>query len=566
MRSLATKDVYALIARVGLVLALALVVATFQDYGVTWDEFYHNANGKHVLAYYATLFADREVLTYHNLFLYGGVFDGVTALFNLVSPFGAYETAHLLTALVGLSGVIACWKLTKFLAGSRAALIAAMFLLVTPSWYGHMFFNPKDIPFAAAMAWSLYYVARVTHAWPATPARLWLKLGVMVGLTLGIRVGGVIAVIYLAVAMLAYFVVRASSALGAAVALREVARLTLRSLLPAGALAYAVMLLSWPWAQQDPIGNPIKALLLFSYIAWDINVLFDGQLVNSLHLPASYLPVYFAVKLPELVLILLMVAVPVGVSAIVRRRRDIFDSKFPGFAALISAVAFPFLYFAIMRPVVFDGIRHFLFVLPPIAAVAGITADRLLAIAAQRRQALAGALVGVFGLGLAWQAYKMVDLHPDEYVYYNLLVGGVKGAEGKFELDYWGNSYAEAVDLLVEQLEREREMGAPAIKYKVAVCSSGISASYFFPPELEWTGNELEADFYISTTRLDCDDSLEGDPFIKVERDGATLSVVKDRRALRLFQPERLRALGTDDVRIHPGLKTTVTLTATHQH
>ncbi len=549
----------------GLVLALALILATFQDYGVTWDEFYHNANGKHVLAYYASLFADREVLTYHNLFLYGGIFDGVVALANLVSPFGAYETAHLLTALVGLSGVIACWKLAKFLAGSRAALLAAAFLLITPSWYGHMFFNPKDIPFAAAMAWSLYFIARVIQAWPATPTRLWLKLGVMIGLTLGIRVGGVIVVIYLAVAVSAYFFARAWPALGVVGALRGIGRLTLRSLIPGGVIAYGVMLLSWPWAQQDPIGNPIKALLLFSHIAWDINVLFEGQLVNSLDLPTSYLPVYFSVKLPELVLILLVVAVPLGVTAMVRRRRKIFDAKFPGFAALVAAVAFPFLYFAIMRPVIFDSIRHFLFVLPPIAAVAGITADRLLAMAAQRRRALAGALVGLYGLGLGWQAYKMVDLHPDEYVYYNLLVGGVKGAEDKFELDYWGNSYAEAVDLLVDQLERERDMGAPALKYKVAVCSSGVSASYFFPPELEWTGNELEADFYISTTRLDCDDSLEGDPFIKVERDGATLSVVKDRRALRLFHPERLRAQGTDDIRIHPGLETAIALTGTHR-
>ena len=34
----------------------------------------------------------------------------------------------------------------------------------------------------------------------------------------------------------------------------------------------------------------------------------------------------------------------------------------------------------------------------------------------------------------------MINLHPLEYLYYNSLVGGLKGAFGKYETDYWGNS------------------------------------------------------------------------------------------------------------------------------
>jgi hypothetical protein len=188
-----------------------------------------------------------------------------------------------------------------------------------------------------------------------------------------------------------------------------------------------------------------------------------------------------------------------------------------------------------------------------LAAIAALTADWIFTRAARGGRPVVAALGTLLGVGLGAQLYALVSLHPDQYVYYNALTGGVKGAENRFELDYWGNSYAEAVDLLVEQLERERESGAPAVSYKVAVCSSGVSASYFFPPYLEWTGNELEADFYISTTRLDCDESLEGDPFITVGRDGAVLSVVKDRRALKVFHPERLKATGPAEERVHPG-------------
>lgn len=38
-----------------------------------------------------------------------------------------------------------------------------------------------------------------------------------------------------------------------------------------------------------------------------------------------------------------------------------------------------------------------------------------------------------------------VRLHPYEYVYYNSLIGGVDGAVRRFETDYWGISFKEAM-------------------------------------------------------------------------------------------------------------------------
>lgn len=537
------------LALVGLAATTAIVLATFNDYGITWDAHYHMANGKHVLAYYTSLFEDRSVLTYHNLYLYGGAFDGIVALANLVSPLGEYETSHLLNALVGVLGLVGCWKLVEALAGPRAAFLAALLLLLTPPWYGHIFNNPKDIPFATAMTWSLYYMVRVGDALPVVPIRLAMKLGVALGLTMGMRVGGVLGFAYFAAVIATYLFVRWRAHVGAARIAAEAGRIGLRTLLPVAAIAFAVMLVCWPWAQQDPLGNPVKALLLFSNIPWDINVLFEGRLVNSLRLPADYLPVYFLVKLPEVVLILLLLAVPTAIGTVLVRRARAVQVVRPGYVLLFLAIAFPFVYFVAKRPVTFDCIRHFLFVIPPIAAAAGIAADHLLdADSLLTRRVAAGALA----IGIAWSAVSMVRLHPHEYVYYNELVGGVKGAEDKFELDYWGNSYAEAVEELVKFLERENA-GRPPKPYRVAVCSSGVSAAYFFPPYLSLATEDSEVDFYISVTRLDCDDAYKGKEIIKVEREGALLSVVKDRRQLRIEHPEQMRVARPADIRIHPG-------------
>jgi hypothetical protein len=291
-------------------------------------------------------------------------------------------------------------------------------------------------------------------------------------------------------------------------------------------------------------------LQLFSHIKWDIDVLFEGRLVNSLNLPAEYLPVYMAVKLPEIVLVLLFAAIPVATGALLLRSAAAGAAIRPGFVLLFVAIAFPFVYFIISRPVTYDTIRHFLFVLPPIAAAAGVVADRLIEHA--RQGVVRGAVASVVALGVVWQVAAMARLHPHEYVYYNEFVGGVKGAEDKFELDYWGNSYAEAVRELTQYLERERAGGRYRV-YRVAVCSSGTSASYFFPPFLKMAQSDYETDFYISVTRLGCDEAFEGDEIVSVEREGAILSVVKDRRRLREEHPERMIVAVPTDVRVHPG-------------
>jgi hypothetical protein len=53
----------------GLVLAIiVLVLATFRDYGVTWDEDVHNWYGNFVLDYYLSFFGDRTALHWQDLY------------------------------------------------------------------------------------------------------------------------------------------------------------------------------------------------------------------------------------------------------------------------------------------------------------------------------------------------------------------------------------------------------------------------------------------------------------------------------------------------------------------
>src|SRR5205085_12294833 len=97
----------------------------------------------------------------------------------------------------GLVGLAGCWKLGRVLGGARTAFIALLFLLLTPNYYGQMFNNPKDIPFAVGGIWASYYIVRILPTLPRPPLRLLVKLGLAIGLAMGVRDGGLLFLCYL---------------------------------------------------------------------------------------------------------------------------------------------------------------------------------------------------------------------------------------------------------------------------------------------------------------------------------------------------------------------------------
>jgi hypothetical protein len=170
--------------------------------------------------------------------------------------------------------------------------------------------------------------------------------------------------------------------------------------------------------------------------------------------------------------------------------------------------------------------RHFLFVLPPLAVIAGAALDWAIAAlpagAWRRWSAGAAALWLVAHLGI------MVSLHPDQYVYYNALAGGVPGAAGRFKLDYWAASYREDVNALATFL-RERDKAAfLKTRYHVAVCGPLGPAVAYFPANFVYERDWSKADFFISFTKDHCDQALHGEPIYRAERLDTTLSVVLD--------------------------------------
>ena len=166
-----------------LILLLVTIAAelTFRDYGLGWDDYTHSQYGDLLLKLYGSGFADRRALSFVNLYEYGGGFDMAAGLAAKLLPFGLFETRRLIGAAVGLIGLVVTWRLARRLGGPLAGVSALALIATCPLYYGHMFINAKDAPFAVAMVALLYGIVRVVDDYPRPAARSVMFFGVGLG-------------------------------------------------------------------------------------------------------------------------------------------------------------------------------------------------------------------------------------------------------------------------------------------------------------------------------------------------------------------------------------------------
>lgn len=500
------------------------ILLVFDRYGITNDEPVQHAYGQLLLDFYRSGFEMVEVFGFRNLYLYGGFFDMLAAwLQPYAGNLSVWDLRHLLSALFGLAGLVATWKLARLLAGDRAALLALVLLWLTGAWSGAIFHHTKDIPFAACMTWSLYYIVRIVPALPRVPPSLAIRLGVAIGCTFGLRVGAVFAVATLGLTILA-------AAWLSSPTWRERLRFVLKacwSLWPAVLIAVALTAFFWPWVVMGP-DHLFKALNTFSHFAFDLDTVIAGQVIPIDQTPRYYLPLYLLVRLPELSLVGLACAAGFGLRAILSRHALLWPAA-RDLVPLTVAALLPLTLAMLTKPPLYNGIRHFLFIVPPLSVLAalGLCAlwSRLRYSPRLRRLLVLGAV-----LLLIPPLQSQIRLHPYQYLQYNLLVGGLRGADQNWETDYWSTSLREAAKLLRARLATEKDFEKRS--YLVAVCAEHVQADEWLPPNLVVTDDWRRADFFMSTTHMDCHDAMRGELIASVERMGVKLAVVEDRRKL----------------------------------
>jgi hypothetical protein len=187
----------------------------------------------------------------------------------------------------------------------------------------------------------------------------------------------------------------------------------------------------WPWAQADPFTRPFQALSRAGAYDWGGQVLFKQRLLHAPELPSSYLPTWFLITTPPVVLVGMVFS-----SAHVR------GWGWPRLA-LWSVALLPIVLIIVRDSPVYDGMRHVLFAYPPMVVLAASGWTGLLTF--RERWLQIGGLALLMA-GLVNVLSFNVRSYPNQAAYINELAGGPSGAFGWYELDYWGNCVLQAVE------------------------------------------------------------------------------------------------------------------------
>jgi Dolichyl-phosphate-mannose-protein mannosyltransferase len=526
---LAGADRYDLGVGVLFVALAVLVAATFRDYAISNDEEVQQHYGALIVAYYASGFADQALFHFRDLYLYGGLFDVIAVGLQKIIPLDPYDVRHLFCAFIGLGGIGAVWATARTIGGPRAGLFAAAALSACGIWYGTMFAHTKDIPFAAAMMGAFYFLLRLARELPKPRWHLILLFGVLTGCALGLRILGLFAISY------AGFAVAAYAPIGTLRHWRGTLAFATRaaaSLLPAFAIAYVIMIAAWPWAGLAPL-NPLRAIGAFDNFHYPISTILDGHIYKMADVPRWYVPGYVVIKLT----LLLLIGAGLGLihAALPGATREMPSKTWRRETALVALAAlFPLICDVVAHAPGDTGMRHFLFIAPPIAVLAGLGLNGMLDRLDDFNPLAAGAGLAIVLLSLGSDTATLYRLHPDEYLSYNSLVGGLAGASRRYVTDYWVNIMPEAVGDLEQYLDRSDRTGGKwsAKRYSVAVCGERLPFEKKADARLQWTRDWRHADFFIAPTHMNCDRALDGRIVARVERLGVLIGVVKDRRPL----------------------------------
>jgi hypothetical protein len=506
------------ILAVGALLALAALVAlwTVGDYAITVDEFNADDYGQKSLAWYTSVFTNRSNFdsVEDTLWFYGPWFHVLTTLAQSLDLAEHWTTRHLLTFLFGLGALAALLPIGRLAGGRWVGLIAVGLCLTTGYIYGGMFFTPIDVPFMFAMTWAtlaiMLMAVPIVPRWPAT-----IATGLFTGLAMATRSSGLITHVYLIGAMM----LCAAEALIRGGRSADLLRIGVRTV-SAILIAWLTAIALWPWLQ---VGNPItqfgEAFLYFANHPSSWEFPHWGRLVHTNALPWSYVPAQLLVRLPEGFLLLLGVAVLSGIGSVLAILRLGFSpisqprrSRLQQAVMLTAQARQPLIVWAaailpmaviiLQHSTLYDGIRHVLFLIPMLAMIAGFGFLRLaplLRLFPMATAAIAGAYVGHAVL-------TFVLLHPLQYAAFNVFAGGVIGAYGRFEQDYWSLAVLPALRRLEDRLDREDPLrfanNPPSIKLCIGFHEESVAPMFRRPWQLETEPSK--ADFIIETERWRC--------------------------------------------------------------
>jgi len=389
---------------------------------------------------------------------YGGFFELVNcSVQNSMGPFfgGEYNTRHLLCQLMGMLAIWLAALMSVTLTGRYLFGLITMFLIyLTPTYFGHMLFNTKDIPFTLGYTLCLYGIILLLKQKKEFSLKpfIWISLGLTA--SIGTRVGGLLLLAYLAGVLGLFFYDRYKKK-GVPLPLfrKQFICLTVSAI-----IGLSLAILTWPFVLSSPVEHLKYALDVAVKFPQRIPFVFEGKLIDSLSIPAYYLPKWMSLTIPVFILVAFFLSIP---TLLFNFRKP----EFRYYTVILIAVIFPIVYAIQSKAALYSAWRHLLFVYPVLVVFSGYV---LLHIWRSLQYVYADfVLCGMCIICMLHPMYWSLKNHPFEYLYFNELSGGFAKNYDLYETDYWQLSSMQAVDWLYknESLKKQENVRISSNSY-----------------------------------------------------------------------------------------------------
>jgi hypothetical protein len=494
---------------------LGLGLLVFKDYGIPWDEEVQVQVGLYNHLYIFQ--GDQTLLTYENRY-YG-------AIFELLLFWGQVKLAiprHLGVFLIFFAGVIVFYALARRLFQKPWwSLLATVAFIASPRIFADSFYNSKDIPFlftAVLAVFSLILLGDtlVKRGCKASAILAACLHTLASAVFISTRVPGLMII---PLSLLVFFILMIKTP-------------DLRGRLAVIAVGYLVIttgltILLWPILWHNPWGEFINAFNQMSRYPWNRTMLYMGNFIYASSLPWHYLPVWIGITTPLMVLAGFMLGLFNGIFNLSKLTFTGKKANPPSSSVGLSPwvvwmiiaawLVVPVSSIYAFHSIIYDGWRQMYFIYPTIllVAVKGIkfAFERILQIAGSR-QWLRSCMVLLMLVGLAEPTWFMIRYHPFQNVYFNILAGERSSLRQRFELDYWGLSYKQAIDAILTHDPRDE------IKISVANPPGFFYVNDGLPAALKRriikVRDPKEADYFVSNFRWHPDDYELGEVFYTI--------------------------------------------------
>lgn len=462
---------------------LLIGLSIFDDYGVSWDE---KIQRHHGLVSFGYVFKGSKDLVDYPYRYYGVIFQMpliiIEKLLGLEDSRDIYLLRHLATFILFYAGLIFFYKTCKKIFGDwKKGLLACLFMVISPRIFAHSFYNPKDIPFMSFYIISLFTLIRFLED---KSIKRSLAHALACAMLIGMRIAGVVVPAITLAFYLTDAIIKNKT---------EITKKTLRSLASYTIFLTVSTILLWPTLWENPIQNfkeSFKVMSNYQHKDW-IAYADDSDQPSSL--TWHYLPRWIIMTTP-IIYTLLFLAGLINSIKIVFSPKDYSKNK--DYLIVVSFFIVPLTGVIALKANLYDGWRHMFFIYPAFLIV---SIDGFESMLHQIKSRLKGgfralfyySLILVVGLSLVSTSYFMVESHPHQYVYSNLLVGDK--SNGYEYLIEWNLAYRDALEHVLRVDERQEikiYVDTPAGVYNAMILEKAGR------DRIQFSGIE-EADYYL---------------------------------------------------------------------